>query len=142
MGFIVGDIQYRMTEGKTLCENPSNPHRDIYPMLFEITNEKGTCFTAVFSAIRVVKDSICTISFSNMLIFEQPDKMRVFKDFNLYISLGRLLRLVQSFKFIKRRLLSFPMDWCTLHKLGQSLRMSFSRLGSVEKSGVSVKSLE
>jgi len=103
-------------------------------MLFEFTIEKGTCFTAVLSEIRVVKDSICTISSSNMSIFKQPDRIRVSTDFNLYISLGRLLRLVQSFKFIKSRLWRSPMDWCTLRNLGQSLRMSFSRLGSPEKS--------
>jgi len=140
-GFIVGDIQDQMIEGKTLRDNPSYPHREIYPMLFNLTIEKGTCFTAVSLAIRVVKDSICTISSSNLSILE-PDMMRVFKDFNLYISLGRLLRLVQSFKFIQRRFWRSPMDWCTLHKLGQSLRISFSRLGSFEKSGVSVKYLE
>jgi len=68
--------------------------------------------------------------------------MKVLKDFNLYTSLGRLLRLVQSFKFISSRLQRSPMDWCTLHKLGQSFRMSFSRLGNPEKSGVSLKYLE
>ena len=131
-----------MIEGKTLRDNPSNPQRDIYPMLFELTIEKGTCFTTVLSAIRVVKDSICTISSSNLSIFEQPDRIRIFTDFNLYTSLGRFLKLVQPFKFIKIRLWRSPMDWCTLHKLGQFLRMSFSRLVSLEKSGVSVKFLE
>jgi len=39
--------------------------RDMYPMLFELTIEKGTSFTVVFSVTRVIRDSICTISFSN-----------------------------------------------------------------------------
>jgi len=68
--------------------------------------------------------------------------MKVLKEVNVYTSLGRLLKLVQSFKFISNRLQRCPMDWCTLHKLGQSFRMSFSRLGSPEKSGVSLKFLE
>jgi len=131
-----------MIEEKILVDNPSNPHRDIYPMLFELTIEKGTCFTAVFSATRVIKDFICAISSSNMPIFKQPERMKVLKDFNLYTSLGRLLRLIQSFKFISSRLRRSPMDWCTLRKLGQSFRMSSSRFGSPEKSGVSLKNLE
>jgi len=99
-----------MMERKRLCDNPSNPRRDIYPMLFELTIEKGTCFTAVFSAIRVIKDSIFTISFSNGSIFGQPQRMRVFKDFNLYIFLGRLHRLAQSFKFSSVRWRRPPID--------------------------------
>jgi len=142
MEFVVGDIQHRIIEGKRLRGNPSNPRRDIYTMLFDLTIEKGTCLTAVFSAIRVIKDSICTVSFSNRSIIEQPERMRVFKDFNMYISAGRLFRLVQSFKFSSVRLERHPIDWCTLRNLGQSLRMSCSRLGSSEKSGVSIKYLE
>jgi len=141
-GLIVGDIQDQMIEGKTFRASPSNPHKDIYPMLFEVTIETGTRFTAVLSAIRVVKDSICAISSSNLSIFEQPERMNVFTDFNLYISLGRLLRFVQSFKFINKILQRSPMDLCIANKLGQSLRMSCSILGSLEKSGVSVKYLE
>ena len=72
-------------------------------MLFELTIEKGTCLTAAFSTIRVIKDFICTISFSMRSIFEHPERMRVLKDFNLYIPLGRLLILVQSFKFSSKR---------------------------------------
>ncbi|KAL2319329.1 hypothetical protein Fmac_028298 [Flemingia macrophylla] len=72
-----------MTEGKTLHDNPSYSHMNIYLMHFKLTIESGICCTAVFSAIRVVKDSICIISSSNLLIFEQPERMRVFKDFNL-----------------------------------------------------------
>jgi len=131
-----------MIENKRLCDNLSNPRRDIYPMLFELTIEKGTCFTAAFSAIRVIKDFICTISFSNRSIFGQPQRMRVFKDFNLYIFLGRMLRLVQSFKLSSVRWQRRPIDWCTSCNLGQSLRMSCSRLGSPEKSGVSTNNLE
>ena len=88
-----------MIEKEKDCDNVSNPRSDRYPMLLELTTEKGTCFTTVFSAIRIIKDSICTISFSNRPILEQPDRMRDFKDFNLYMFLGRLHRLVQSFKF-------------------------------------------
>ena len=65
MGFIVGDIQDRMIEGKKLGDNLSNRRRNMYPMLFELTIEKGTSFTVVFSVIRVIRDSIRTISFSN-----------------------------------------------------------------------------
>ena len=130
-----------MIKGKRLCDNPSNPRRDIYPMLFGLTIIKGNCFITVFSAI-VMKDFIRTISFFIRSIFEQPDRIRVFKHFSLYISPGRLLRLVQSFKFSSIRLQRHPIDWCTLRNLGQSLRMSCSRLGSPEKSGVSIKYLE
>ena len=137
MGFIVGDIQERMIEGKRLGGNLSNPRRDTYPRLFDLTIEKGTCLT-----IRVIKDSICTVSFSNRSIIEHPERMTVFKDFNKYTSAGRLLRLVQSFKFSSVRLERHPIDWCTLRNLGQSFRMSCSRLGSPEKSGVFVKYLE
>jgi len=128
-----------MIEEKKLL---SNGRRDMYPMPFELTIEKGTCFTAIFSVIRVIKDSKCAISLSLMSILEQPERMRVFKDFNLYILLGRLLRLVQSFKFSSKRLQRHPIDGCTLRNLGQHFRMSCSRLGSPLKSGVVVKYLE
>jgi hypothetical protein len=75
-------------------------------------------------------------------IFVQPERMRVFKDFNWYIFSGKLLRLVQSFKFIRRILLRSPMDWCILDKFGQSFMISFSRFGSFEKSGLFFKYLE
>jgi hypothetical protein len=55
---------------------------------------------------------------------------------------GRLLRLVQSFKFIKRRLLRSPMDGCNSYKLGQSFIIIFSRFGNFEKSGDLFKYLE
>jgi len=142
MGFIVGDIQDRITEGKIFGDNLSNRPRDMYPMLFERTIEIGSSFTAVFSAIRVIKDSISAVSFSIRSIFEQPERMRVFKDFNLYIPLGRLLRFVQSFKFWSKRLPRHPIDGCTLRNLGQHFRMSCSRLCSPVKSGVVVKYLQ
>jgi len=104
IGFIVGNIQDRMIEGKKLCDNPSNPRRDMYPKLFELTIEKGTCFTTVFSAIRVTRDFICTISFSDRSILEQPERMRVLKDFNIYIPTGRFLRLVQPLDKDRRNL--------------------------------------
>jgi hypothetical protein len=80
--FNVGDIQDQMIEGKTLQDNPSYPHKDMYPMLFDLIIEYGTSFIAVSFAISVVKDSICSMSSSNLSIFEQPERMRVFKDFN------------------------------------------------------------
>jgi len=142
MEIVVGDIQDRMIEGKRLRGNLSNPRRDIYPMLFDLTIEKGTCLTAVFSAIRVIKDFICSVSFSNRSIIEHPERMSVFKDFNIYTSAGRLLKLVQSFKFSSVRLDRHPIDWCTSCNPGQSLRMSCSRLDNPEKLGVSIKYLE
>ncbi|RHN59076.1 hypothetical protein MtrunA17_Chr4g0009371 [Medicago truncatula] len=39
-----GDIQERMREGNTSRENPSKPHKEIYPMLFNLTIENGTFF--------------------------------------------------------------------------------------------------
>jgi len=93
-----------MMEGKRLRGNLSNPRRDICPMLLELRIEKGTCFTVVFSAIRVMRDPICITSFSNRSIIGHPERMRVFKDFDLYISLGRLVTLVQFFKFNSVRL--------------------------------------
>ena len=140
--FILGDIQDWMIEGNTFRAGPSNPHNDIYPMLLERTIEKGIFFTQVLSAIRVVKDSICAISSSHWSIFEQPDRINVFTDFNMYNSWGRLLRLVQSFKFINKILQRSPMDLCISSKFGQSLRMTCARLGIPEKSGVSLKYLE
>jgi hypothetical protein len=79
-----------MIDGNTSHENPSYPHKEIYPMLFDLTNEKGTLLIDVLFASKVVKDSICSKSSSNFSIFEQPERMRVFRDFNLYILLGRL----------------------------------------------------
>jgi len=117
-----------MIEGKRFCDNRSNPRRDIYSMLFELTIEQGTCLTAVFFVTRVIDDFICTISSSNISILKQPERMKDFKDFNSYTSLGILLRLAQSFKFMSCRLQRSPMDGCTLHKHRQSFRMSRSGL--------------
>jgi len=52
-----------MTEGKRLCDDPSNPLRDKYPIPFELTIENGTCFIAVFSAIRVLKIALVLYPF-------------------------------------------------------------------------------
>jgi hypothetical protein len=79
----VGDIQDQMIEGNTSWENPSYPHKEIYPMLFDLTSEKGTSVIAVLSAIRVVKDSICSMSSSNLSIIKHPDRIRFFRDFNV-----------------------------------------------------------
>jgi len=79
----LGDIQDRIIDGNTSCEDPSYPHREIYPMLFDLSNEKGTLVIAVLFASRVVKDSICSKSSSNLSIFKQPERMRVCRDFNL-----------------------------------------------------------
>ena len=48
-----------------------------------------------------------------MSILKQPERMKVLKDFNLYNSFGRLLRLVQPFKFISSILRRSPMDFST-----------------------------
>jgi hypothetical protein len=77
-----------------------------------------------------------------LTIFEQPERIRVFTFFNLYIFLGSLARLEQSFKFMRRRFSRSPMDECILDKLGQSFIMSFSRFGNFVKSGVLCKCLE
>jgi len=79
----VGDIQDEMIEGNTSRENPSYSHKDINPMLFDLTSEKGTFVIPVFFAIRVVNDSICSMSSSNLSIIKHPERMRVFRDFNV-----------------------------------------------------------
>lgn len=79
----IGDIQDWMMEGNTSRENPLYPHKEIYPMLFDLTTEKGTFVIAVLSAIRVVKDSICSKSSSNLSSIKHPDRMRVFRDFSV-----------------------------------------------------------
>ncbi|RHN59576.1 hypothetical protein MtrunA17_Chr4g0014811 [Medicago truncatula] len=72
-----------MIDGNTSRENPSWPHKEIYTILFDLTIEKGTLVNAVLSASRVVKDSICSMSSSNLSIIIHPERMRVFRDFNL-----------------------------------------------------------
>jgi hypothetical protein len=52
-------------------------------MLFNLTTEKGTLANEVLFATKVVKDSICSKSSSNLSIIKHPERMRVFKDFNL-----------------------------------------------------------
>lgn len=137
---VVGDIQDHMIEGNKTLANPSYPQSDINPIFFNLTIENGTCVRLVFSALRVVNDSICTISSSNLSIFEQPERMSTLKDFDFIT--GRFRRHIQSFKFKIRRLGRFPMEWCSSDKFGQSLRMTLSRFGSFEKSGVFDNNLE
>jgi hypothetical protein len=111
-------------------------------MLFDLTIEKGTFAIAVLFAIRVVKDFISSKSSSNLLIFKHPERIRVFKDFNLYMLLGRLRMLIQSSKFIRRTSLRCPMLGEISDSIGQSVSTSFSRLGMFEKSGVCVRECE
>ncbi|KEH35870.1 hypothetical protein MtrunA17_Chr3g0135601 [Medicago truncatula] len=105
----------------------------------DLTTDKGTLVIAVLFATKVVKDFIYSMSSSNLLIFKQPERMRVFRDFNLYVLLGRLHRLIQSSKFIRRILSRCPMLGEISDNIGQSLSTSFSRLGMFEKSRLRVR---
>jgi len=50
-----------MIDGKTSCDNPVYPHRDIYPKLFDLAIEKGTCFIAIFSVTKLprIPSTLC-----------------------------------------------------------------------------------
>lgn len=94
---------------------------------------------AVSSAVRVINDTISPKSSGKVLSFEQPERIRVSRDFNMEKPFGRDLRHLQSFKFIKMSAFSSPMVGCNSTKLLQSLSFSVSRLGSFENSGVYVR---
>ena len=66
-----------MREESTPPSNPSHPCRDIYPIRLDLTIEKCTYFVTTLSRIRVVEESNCCL---------------------------KLLRLLQSLKFINRKL--------------------------------------
>jgi hypothetical protein len=72
-----------MREGNTSREKPSKPLKEIYPMLFNLTIENGTFVIPVLSAIKVINDSICSTSSSNLSILEHPEIIKVSRDFNL-----------------------------------------------------------
>ncbi len=134
----LGDIVDQNCEDNILDGDPSYPQRDIYLRFFIGAMIDSMCFMAVLSR-KVFKDSISPKFSSRWSILKQPERMRVSREFNLLKLLGRLLRLLQPFKFTKTRWWRSPIDWWTSNKLVQSLSNNFSSLGSFEKSGVWVR---
>jgi len=82
-GLFLGDIQDQRSEGSDLDGDPLHPQSDKYLRFFSCTMVHGTCLIAVLSARKVVKDSICPNSSAKLSILEQPERMRVWRDFNL-----------------------------------------------------------
>jgi hypothetical protein len=82
-GLFLGDIQDQRSEGSDLDDNPLHPHNDKYVRFFNCTMVRGTCLIAVLSARKVVTDSISPNSLAKLSNLEQPEIMRVWRDFNL-----------------------------------------------------------
>ena len=72
------------------------------------------------------------------LTLEQPERIRISRDFISSLG-GRLVRLVQSFRFNKVRRLSTPTDGWTSTKFVQPSKSILSSRGASEKSGVLIR---
>ena len=82
-----------------------------------------------------------SMSLANSGIFltlEQPERIRISRDFISSLR-GRLLRLVQSFRFNKVRRSSTPTDGWTSTKSVQPSKSILSSCGAFEKSGVLIR---
>jgi hypothetical protein len=84
----------------------------------------------------------CSNSIFKLSRFEQPPKTSSWSEFNLLISSGSSIRLVQFLRFKINNLCKSPIDSWIWTKRMQSSSISFSRAGRPEKSGVLMRSWE
>ena len=69
---------------------------------------------------------------------EQLDKLRLFRDINLQIALGRFERFLQPLRSNWISFLRYPTDEWILHSLVQFWRINFSRFETPLRSGISI----
>ena len=105
------------------------------------SSDDGNSSTAVPSKYSSDKLVILVPISENFLRLEQPDRIKIFRDFK-FISQGRPVRLLQSFRFNKLSLLRAPTDGWSSYKLVHPWKISLSRFGHPMKLGVLTKTLE
>lgn len=116
--------------------------RDNFVSFIKLTMLGGSCVIVISSVWNTDKECISPRSSGNLSIFEQPEMLRFWRNFNLQMPLGTLRSLFQSCTFIWTSLWRHPTDWSMYFSPEQSSRISFSRLGSFEKSGVLIRRRE
>ena len=121
-----------------LGDNPSHSWRDSTLRFFKRLIDEGYPFIAVPLTFSSSKLSRFPQFFGNSLIFEHPDKVRIFRDIKL-ILLGRLLRHLQPLRSSWISRLRFPRDAWILDSLVQPQRINFFKFGDLLKFGVSIK---
>jgi len=84
----------------------------------------------------------CSNSIFRLSRFEQPSKTSSWSEFNLLISSGSSIRLVQFLRFKINNLCKSQIDSWIWTKRMQPSSISFSRPGRLEKSGVLIRSWE
>ena len=93
-----------------ICSWPLKLSKDNLPRFFKQTIDEGTSLIAIPSAFSSFKASKFPSSLGNLCRFEQPERLRRSRDFNLHILLGSPSSLKQFPRFNKIKLDRRSMD--------------------------------
>lgn len=111
VGFELGNIpdNNREIQDSEACPNL---HSDNVRVLRFVKRPKedGSRLIAVLSARNSLRAIIYPKSSGSTVSFEQPDKLRVSRDFELEMLVGRFLRFLHPFKLSKTSLFRCPID--------------------------------
>ena len=116
----------------------SNMVRAVKPSI----DEDGTFLIAVRHNIRFDRLFIIPVNFGNELITGQSSRSRSVRDCISAVMVGRSMSDLQCFRCKYLSLLSCPIDGWISTKLSHPERSSFSSIGTPEKSGVLMSSVE
>lgn len=108
--------------------------------LLRCSIDEGSSSMPVFCRWRSVRFVICLAIRGKVFNLEHPVRMKVSRETNLRTE-GNTLRLQHEWRSRVISLRRFPTDSRTCTKFSQPLTTKLSRLGTVEKSGISVKHL-
>ena len=125
-GLLLGCIKGNLMS--LLDDSPTHPERDSTLRFFKWTTDEGRSVIAVPLKFNTSKPSIFPKFSGNSSSFEQPDKLRVFRDIKLQIAIGRLERFLQSLRCNSIRLVE-----CISNNdrsfIAVSLKKSFDKRG-------------
>ena len=105
-------------------------------------DEDGTLLIAVRHNMSFDRLCIIPVNFGNELIIEQSSRSRSVRDCISTVMVGRSISDLQCFRCKYLSLLSCPIDGWSSTKLSHPERFSFSSIGTPEKSGVLIRSVE
>ena len=128
-GWLIPDRLRDFRDGKLTLgklERFLQPWRLKTVMPVKRSSDDGNSSTAVPSKYSSYKLVILVPISENFLRLEQPDRIKISRDFN-FISQGRPVRLLQSFRFNKVSLLRAPIDGWSSYKLVHPWKISLSR---------------
>ena len=125
-GLLLGCIKGNLVS--LLDDRPMHPETDSTLRFFKWTTDEGRSVIAVPLKFNTSKPSIFPKFSGNSSSFEQPDKLRVFRDIKLQSAIGRLERFLQSLRSNSIRLVE-----CITNNdrsfIAVSLKQSFDKRG-------------